>query len=134
MSTTKFDARNTINHNDLVKKVIASPHLSPLMGVTGQSPLHELIGFDPTASLPRDLMHDFLEGLCPIVIMCLLKHACSMRLLTYGESSLFSTYIIYEKDMKIFLRYPFKNVNHLIFVFYYVFHLNILATQNEIIY
>jgi hypothetical protein len=70
------------------------------MGVIGPSPLRQLVGFDSTTSLPRDLMHDFLEGLCPIVIMCLLKQACSMRLLSYGENSSLFTYIIFEKNMK----------------------------------
>ncbi|CAF1503479.1 unnamed protein product [Adineta ricciae] len=85
MSTTK--RRTTIDHDELVQELLVNPNKSPLMGVIGSSPLCELIGFHPTHSLPGDIMHDFLEGVCPMVIMCLLKQASSMRLITYGESS-----------------------------------------------
>lgn len=82
------------DHDQLVSQVLLNPHLSPLMGVAGQSPLSDLIGFHPTTSLPNDVMHDFLEGVCPMVIMCLLKQASSMRLITYGENQSFSSFQI----------------------------------------
>ena len=74
-----------IDHDELVQEVLLNPDLSPLMGVIGQSPLKDLSGFHPTVSLPGDIMHDFLEGICPMVMMSLLKQASSMHLITYGE-------------------------------------------------
>ncbi|CAF2068078.1 unnamed protein product [Rotaria magnacalcarata] len=53
------------------------------MGVIGPSPLRELIGFHATTSLPRDLMHDFIEGICPVIIISLLKQASALRIITY---------------------------------------------------
>ncbi|CAF1447851.1 unnamed protein product [Adineta steineri] len=51
-----------IDHDDLVDKIINDPDRIPLKGVVGPSPLRELIGFHATTSLPRDLMHDLIEG------------------------------------------------------------------------
>ncbi|CAF1395156.1 unnamed protein product [Adineta steineri] len=42
--------------------IINDPDRIPLKGVVGPSPLRELIGFHATTSLPRDLMHDLIEG------------------------------------------------------------------------
>jgi hypothetical protein len=75
-----------VDHDDLVEKIINNSNKKPLMGVVGPSPLQDLIGFHPIISLPRDLMHDFIEGICPMVIMSLLKQASSLRLLTYSEN------------------------------------------------
>jgi hypothetical protein len=88
MSVTKFDVRTTINHDNIVEQINTSPHKSGLMGVVGQSVLQDLDGFHPTMALPADLMHDFLEGTCPLVIVGVLKEASTKRLLTYGENSL----------------------------------------------
>jgi len=57
------------------------------MGIIGPSPIHQLIGFHPITGLPADLMHDYLEGVCPLIRMGLLKEASSLRLLTYGKNS-----------------------------------------------
>lgn len=76
----------TIHHHDhLVQRVDADPTESPLMGVVGRSPIEDLIGFHPVTSLPADIMHDFVEGVCPIIIMGILKQASAMRIMTYGE-------------------------------------------------
>ena len=80
----------TITHDHhLVQRVNADPAKSPLMGVVGHSPMAGLIGFHPIASLPADIMHDFLEGVCPMIIMGILKQASSMRIMTYGEKTFF---------------------------------------------
>ncbi|CAF4075472.1 unnamed protein product [Rotaria magnacalcarata] len=84
-STTKLAARTSIIHDDFVQQISANPNQSPLMGVAGQSPLHDLIGFHSTMSLLADLMHDYLQGICPLVIMSLLKEASSMHSLTYAR-------------------------------------------------
>lgn len=85
ISSTKIAARTIIDHDKIVEEILANPAQSPLMGVVGRSPLHNLINFHPTTSLPGDLMHDYIEGVCPVVIMALLKQASAMRLMTYGE-------------------------------------------------
>ena len=88
MSVIKSDARTSITHDDLIRQINSSFGKSPLMGVVGQSPLNNLDGFHPTMSLPAYLMHDYLEGVCPRVIMSLLKEASTKRLLTYSKSKI----------------------------------------------
>lgn len=83
--TKKINTRTILNHDDIVEQIIANPDKSPMMGVIGESPIRDLVGFHSISSLPADLMHDFLEGICPIVVLALLKEVSSMRLLTYGE-------------------------------------------------
>lgn len=87
---TEIKSRMINDHDDLVHELIRNPNNAPLMGVVGPSLFNDLIGFHATTSLPADCMHDFLEGVCPIVIMSLLKEASSMRLITYGEIQRFS--------------------------------------------
>ncbi len=82
---TGVSNRTMSNHDDIIQEIINDPTKSPLMGVIGQSPIYNLIGFHPTTSLPGDIMHDFLEGVCPIVLMALLKQGSSMRLITYSK-------------------------------------------------
>ena len=86
MSQIKPDVRTTINHDALIRQITSSINKSPIMGVVSQSPLHNLNGFHPTMALPADLMHDYLEGICPRVIISLLKEASTMRLITYRKS------------------------------------------------
>jgi hypothetical protein len=80
---TRMGSRTICDHDDIVQEINNNPTKSPLMGVIGQSPIHNLIGFHPITSLPGDLMHDFIEGVCPIVIIALLKQASSMRLILF---------------------------------------------------
>lgn len=82
----KIQTRSMTNHDDLVDKIINDPNRAPLKGVTGPSPLRELIGFHAATSLPRDLMHDYIEGICPMIIIALLKQASALRILTYSEN------------------------------------------------
>jgi hypothetical protein len=95
---TQIKSRTMVDHDNLVQEVINNPDKSPLMSVVGSSLLDDLMGFHPTMSLPGDLMHDFIEGICPMVVMCLLKKASSMRLITYGEKILF----IYDYHMNFY--------------------------------
>ncbi|CAF1262315.1 unnamed protein product [Adineta ricciae] len=80
---SEIQTRAIIDHDDLVQKIVSDPNRTPLKGVQGPSPLEDLIGFHATTSLPRDAMHDFIEGVVPMVIMALLKQASSSRLMTY---------------------------------------------------
>ena len=81
-----FKRRTAMDHNEFLQQIRLNPNKSPLLGIVGQSPLYNLLGFHSTISLPGDIMHDFLEGICPMIIMCLLKQASSMRIITYGEN------------------------------------------------
>ncbi|CAF3874615.1 unnamed protein product [Rotaria sp. Silwood1] len=80
---SQIPTRSMIDHDDLVDKIINDPNRVSLKGVIGPSPLRELIGFHAITSLPRDLMHDFIEGICPMIIISLLKQASALRILTY---------------------------------------------------
>ncbi|CAM4833221.1 unnamed protein product [Rotaria magnacalcarata] len=82
-SIIKIQSRSMIDRDDLVDKIANDPNIIPLKGVIGPSPLRELIGFHATTSLPRDLMHDFIEGICPVIIISLLKQASALRIITY---------------------------------------------------
>lgn len=84
---SKIKIRTMNDHDHFVQEIINNPNRSSLMGVIGDSFLRNLIGFHPILSLPADSMHDFLEGVCPIFIMSLLKQASSMRLITYGKNN-----------------------------------------------
>lgn len=84
-SISKPNSRTHFDHDQFVEKITRHRYESPLMGITGESLFKNLIGFHPTTSLPGDVMHDFVEGVCPLIMMALLKQASSMRLITYGE-------------------------------------------------
>jgi len=60
--------RTIVDHANSVQEIINNPNKSPLMGVIGQS-----------------LLHDVIEGICLMIVMSLLKQASSLRLITYGE-------------------------------------------------
>ncbi|CAF3902377.1 unnamed protein product [Rotaria sordida] len=77
---SKADTRTSTDHDKFIEKMIQNPYESPLMGITRKSTFEQLIGFHPIMSLPGDLMHDFIEGICPLVMMAILKQASSMRL------------------------------------------------------
>ena len=99
LSTMNIINRTSKDHDHYLQRILNHSDETPLLGVVGQSVLHDLIGFHPTTSLPGDIMHDLFEGVCPIVIMALLKQASSLRLLTYGETrTLFLTVSPYENN------------------------------------
>ncbi|CAF1406583.1 unnamed protein product [Adineta steineri] len=87
---TLIQSRTIFDHDSIVQQILNDPNESPIMGVVGESPLHNLIGFHSSTSLPAGCVHDFLEGLCPMVIMLLLKEASSIRLMTHGENQFFN--------------------------------------------
>ena len=84
MDLVSVDVRTMSTHDNLVQQLSANA-LAPMMGVVGSSPISYLIGFHPISSLPADVMHDMAEGVCPIVLVGLLKQASMIRLLTYGK-------------------------------------------------
>lgn len=86
ISQTRSDIRTSTYHDSLIIQINSNFNKSPVMGVVRQSPIYDLDGFHPIMSLPADLMHDYLEGICPLFVMSLLKEACAMRLLSYRKS------------------------------------------------
>lgn len=89
MDSVKVGIRTINNHDDLLRKISTDPLAAPIMGVIGLSPFDQLIGFHPIVSLPADIMHDFIEGVCPLILVRMLKQASAMRLMTYGKRSFF---------------------------------------------
>ncbi|CAF1319937.1 unnamed protein product [Adineta steineri] len=85
MTQTRPDIRTSTYHDALIDQMNSNFNKSPIMGVVRQSPIHNLDGFHLIMSLSADLTHDYLEGVCPRVMMDLLKEASSMRLLTYSK-------------------------------------------------
>ncbi|CAF1502731.1 unnamed protein product [Adineta ricciae] len=83
MTQIRPDTRTSAYHDDLVKRITSNLNQTSIMGVVGKSPLYDLDGFHPTMSLPADLMHDYLEGVCPRVIISLLKEASALKLIAY---------------------------------------------------
>lgn len=96
---SRIQSRSMIDHDDLVDKIMNDPNRLSLKGVIGPSPLQELIGFHATTSLPRDLMHDFIEGICPMILISLLKQASALRILTYSKN----IFVIFKRILYDFL-------------------------------
>lgn len=84
-SQNKSDIRTSVHHDKIILQIQSNLNKFSIMEVVGQSPIYDLDGFHPIMSLPADLMHDYLEGVCPRVIMSLLKELSSMRLITYRK-------------------------------------------------
>ena len=89
INSIKPGVRTISDHDYLVDRINVNLSESPLKGVVGLSPMDGLIGFHPITSLPADIMHDFIEGVCPLVLMGILKQASAMRMMTYGEGTWF---------------------------------------------
>jgi hypothetical protein len=87
IDSININTRTIAHHGDLVRRIYIDPSESPLMGVTGSSPIISLIGFHPINSLPADIMHYFIEGVCPVAVLGLLKQASALRILNYGEKN-----------------------------------------------
>ncbi len=56
-----------------------------IYGVTGGCPFDKLDYFDVTTSLPPDVMHDFLEGVVPLVLRLVLSKAHREKVITIQE-------------------------------------------------
>ncbi|CAF2035727.1 unnamed protein product [Rotaria magnacalcarata] len=56
-----------------------------IFGITRQSDFSNLIGFHPIRSLLFDIMHDFSEGVCMIIVQSALKELSASRILTYAQ-------------------------------------------------
>lgn len=89
ISNNKWNIRTSIHHDALTLEMNSNLNKSSIMGVVRQSPIYDLDGFHSITSLPADLMHDFLEGVCPRVMISLLKDASAKRLITYRKFRFF---------------------------------------------
>ncbi|CAF2034024.1 unnamed protein product [Rotaria magnacalcarata] len=78
-----FIQRTSELHNTHLQLIKNQPQIKSCCGVVGPSPLDHLLNFDPTNSFPGDVMHDFLEGTCPMLVMAMLKEAARIRLITF---------------------------------------------------
>ncbi|CAM4781662.1 unnamed protein product [Rotaria magnacalcarata] len=85
LTDISFLPRRVTTHNMYVQQAVKSFNTKPVAGVVGESPLPHLIGFHPIKSLPNDLMHDFAEGICPLIILGMLKEASVKRLMIYDQ-------------------------------------------------
>ncbi|CAF1390626.1 unnamed protein product [Didymodactylos carnosus] len=83
LTDLSFLPRNESQHNHFVQ--MTRINNQSVYGIVGESDLNELNGFHPTTSLPGDVMHDYCEGTCPMIIMCMLKEASRKKLLTYAQ-------------------------------------------------
>ncbi|CAF1630605.1 unnamed protein product, partial [Didymodactylos carnosus] len=65
--------RDEATHNQHLQQIMNDPNHQPINGVVHRSPLEDLDGFHATKSLPPDVMHDYFEGACTIIILAMLK-------------------------------------------------------------
>ncbi|CAF1964375.1 unnamed protein product [Rotaria magnacalcarata] len=86
LTDVHFIQRTHLQYNKYLNSLENDLQMKSKFGVVGPSPLNGLQNFDPTSSFPGDLMHDFYEvlGVCPLIIMAMLKEASSSKLITYN--------------------------------------------------
>ncbi|CAF1531354.1 unnamed protein product [Adineta ricciae] len=85
LTNISFLPRRVATHNVHVQQAVSSSNTKTTAGVMGESPLSNLIGFHRIKSLPNDVMHDFAEGVCPLIVSAMLKEAPAKRLMTYSQ-------------------------------------------------
>ncbi|CAF1021474.1 unnamed protein product [Adineta steineri] len=78
-----FLLRTEISHEIHLKQVLQS-NIS-ICGITDTSDLSNLIAFHPVKSLPSDIMHDYSEGVCIIMVNSILKAISARCILTYAQ-------------------------------------------------
>ncbi|CAF1395926.1 unnamed protein product [Rotaria sordida] len=76
--------RVNVKHQYYLQLLNELPSRKSVFGVVGPSPFDELINFDPTQCFPGDIMHDFFEGVCPLIVIAMLKEASNLKLITYA--------------------------------------------------
>ncbi|CAF2002082.1 unnamed protein product [Rotaria magnacalcarata] len=81
--------------------MINDPNRVPLKGVIEPNPFPVLIGFHATTSSLRDLMHNFIEGICPVIIISFLKQASALRIITYINTEIETTVPFLEDREKL---------------------------------
>ncbi|CAF4863872.1 unnamed protein product [Rotaria socialis] len=79
-----FVRRVAMQHQCVLQSLENNPQIKSICGIVGPSPLNDLRNFNSSSSLPGDVMHDLFEGVCPLIIMAMLKEASSSRLNTFS--------------------------------------------------
>ncbi len=80
-----FVLRTADVHRYHLECVKENPDTKAIYGVTGGCPFDKLDYFDVTTSLPPDVMHDFLEGVVPLVLRLVLSKAHREKVITIQE-------------------------------------------------
>lgn len=84
-SESDFVLRTTDVHKYHLECIKQNPENKATYGVQGVSPFDQLEYFDVTRSLPPDVMHDFLEGIVPLVLRLVLSKANEEKHITIKE-------------------------------------------------
>ncbi|CAF5151894.1 unnamed protein product, partial [Rotaria magnacalcarata] len=92
-----FRLRSEESHEQHLQKALQSNDF--IFGIQRQSDFSSLIGFHPIKSLPFDIMHDFSEGTCMIIVKSILKEFSMRRILTYAQiENRFESFIYGQND------------------------------------
>ncbi|CAF0802131.1 unnamed protein product [Adineta steineri] len=83
LTNISFLLRTEISHEIHLKQVLKSN--IHICGINDTSDLSNLIAFHPVKSLPFDIMHDYSEGVCMIMINSILKAFSVRRILAYAQ-------------------------------------------------
>ncbi|CAF4338107.1 unnamed protein product [Adineta steineri] len=85
LTEISFLPRTVTTHDAYVRQAVNLFNIRPVAGVVGESRLSKLIAFHAIKSLPNDLMHDYAEGVCPLIVLAMLKEVSAKRLMTYNQ-------------------------------------------------
>ncbi|CAF3673963.1 unnamed protein product [Rotaria socialis] len=92
-----FRLRSEESHEQHLQKALQSNDF--IFGIQRQSDFLSLIGFHPIKSLPFDIMHDFSEGTCMVIVKSILKEFSMRRILTYAQiENRFESFIYGQND------------------------------------
>ncbi|CAF1416102.1 unnamed protein product, partial [Adineta steineri] len=86
LTDISFLPRTVTTNDAYVRQAVNLFNTRPVAGVVGESPLSKLIAFHAIKSLPNDLMHDYAEGVCPLIVLAMLKEISAKRLMTYNQT------------------------------------------------
>ena len=77
--------RTKTTHSHHLECVKADPKSKSVYGVNGPCPFSHLKYFETTQAFPPDVMHDFLEGIAPLVLKSLLKALHKLKTVNIQE-------------------------------------------------
>ncbi|CAF1613054.1 unnamed protein product, partial [Rotaria sp. Silwood1] len=83
LTDISFLLRSEKSYESYLNQVLQSKN--SIFGITRHSDFSNLIAFHPIRSLPFDIMHDFSEGVCMIIVQSILKELSARRILTYAQ-------------------------------------------------
>ncbi|CAF4186170.1 unnamed protein product [Rotaria sordida] len=78
-----FLLRSEKSHERHLHQVLQSN--ASIFGINSRSDFSNLLGFHSVKSLPFDIMHDFSEGVCMVIVKSILKELSVRRILTYAQ-------------------------------------------------